>query len=293
MRKKDPSTREIIPLKHYQLYRTDFMIQSMMLCMTTHQDWLYNALRPDAYLILWFNNESSRIMVDFEEVSITRDTILFIRKDRVHILMDEHYEGITISFTENFFCKSAEDAVFLNNHILFRDSQQPRYIKVEEEDRVLRLLATLLMEENATTAPSETVNRNLIQHFMIAAARKLEPAEIPLNADRDRSYVTAFQQLLARDFRSVKMVHTYATALHITEKRLNAATAHITGKSPKQLIDEKIMLEARRMLTHTSQTTSEIAFELGFFEVSNFIKYFRKHEGTTPAAYRRQGVKVS
>ena len=57
--------------------------------------------------------------------------------------------------------------------------------------------------------------------------------------------------------------------------------------SAKELIDERVVLEAKRMLVHTSNSIKEIGFDLGFDEPTNFIKYFRKHEEKTPIEFRK------
>ncbi|MBC9934952.1 helix-turn-helix domain-containing protein [Chitinophaga qingshengii] len=271
---------------------TEFRIQPMAPFVKQNRDWLHNALRTDAYMMFWFHNTATRIQVDQEEIAITKDTILFIGKDRVHILMDEQYDGTAICFTEQFFCVTPDDADFLNNSPLFNRLQPLQYIKVTAEDKVFPMLVTMLELENAPEngATSRIVTRNLLQHFIIAAERKLKDTVAPAVISKDSQQLNAFRQLLDRDYRSVKSVAAYAARLHLTEKRLHAATTALLDKSPKQVIDEKVMLEARRLLIYSSKTTSEISFELGFLQVSNFIKYFRKHADLTPAAYRKAAL---
>ncbi|MEN9701160.1 MAG: hypothetical protein RIR55_475, partial [Bacteroidota bacterium] len=72
----------------------------------------------------------------------------------------------------------------------------------------------------------------------------------------------------------------------VSEKKLNKSTLKVLGKSPKVLIDERVVLEAKRLLAHTTSSIKEIGFELGFDEPTNFIKYFRKHVASTPIDFR-------
>ena len=97
-----------------------------------------------------------------------------------------------------------------------------------------------------------------------------------------------FKYLLETHYRKQKQVSAYAAQLHVTEKRLNQASSKILGKSPKEMIDERVMLEARRLLAHTNESVKEIGFGLGFDEPTNFIKYFRKHSRITPIEFREQ-----
>ena len=59
-------------------------------------------------------------------------------------------------------------------------------------------------------------------------------------------------------------------------------------KTPKQIIDERIVLESKRLLVHSSMAIKEVAYELGYDEPTNFVKYFRKHTALTPSEFREQ-----
>ena len=74
--------------------------------------------------------------------------------------------------------------------------------------------------------------------------------------------------------------------MNVSEKRLTNATARTFGKSPKTIIDERVTLEAKRLLIHTNLSIKEVGYDLGFEEPTNFIKYFRKHNNKTPIEFR-------
>lgn len=76
--------------------------------------------------------------------------------------------------------------------------------------------------------------------------------------------------------------------MNVSEKRLNQATTKTMGKSPKTIIDERVLLEAKRLLIHTTLSVKEIGYNLGFEEPTNFIKYFRKHTQKTPIVFRER-----
>lgn len=97
-----------------------------------------------------------------------------------------------------------------------------------------------------------------------------------------------FKDLLEIDFKTQKQVTYYSQKIIITEKRLNQSTTKILGKSPKEIIDDRVMLEAKRILAHTAESIKEIAYYLGFEEPTNFIKYFKKHTAQTPLEFREK-----
>jgi len=116
--------------------------------------------------------------------------------------------------------------------------------------------------------------------------RKTGFTEIKRGADLD--YTILFKNLLDEQYKQVKTVSAYAGQMAVSEKRLTQATSTTLGKTPKQLIDERVQLEIKRLLVHTSLSIKEIGYELGFEEPTNFIKYFRKHEKMTPIEFRER-----
>lgn len=143
--------------------------------------------------------------------------------------------------------------------------------------------------ENEKDISQPHILKNLLHNFLLLSERerrKQNFTEIKKSADLD--YVMLFKDLLESNYHKLKQVSNYAKIISVTEKRLNQATSKILGKSPKQMIDERVMLEAKRLLAHTNESVKEIGFELGFDEPTNFIKYFRKHSNSTPVEFREQ-----
>ncbi|TXH59960.1 MAG: helix-turn-helix domain-containing protein, partial [Bacteroidia bacterium] len=143
--------------------------------------------------------------------------------------------------------------------------------------------------ENEKDISQPDILKNLLHNFLLLSERerrKQNFTEIKKSADLD--YVMLFKNILENQFHNQKLVNNYARQLSVTEKRLNQATSKILDKSPKQMIDERVMLEAKRLLAHTNESVKEIGYNLGFDEPTNFIKYFRKHSNSTPVEFREQ-----
>ena len=133
--------------------------------------------------------------------------------------------------------------------------------------------------------------KNLLHNFLLHSERerrKQNFTEIKKGADLD--YVILFKDILEANYKNQKQVNYYAKEIIITEKRLNQATTKILDKSPKELIDERVLLEAKRILAHTTESVKEISYQLGFEEPTNFIKYFKKHTSVTPTEFREQNT---
>jgi AraC-like DNA-binding protein len=95
-----------------------------------------------------------------------------------------------------------------------------------------------------------------------------------------------FRDHIEQYFRTWHKVSEYADRLGYSARTLNRLARQNVGLSAKQLIDERVVLEAKRQLGHADAPVAEIAAQLGFDDASNFSSYFRRHTGTTPAAFR-------
>lgn len=95
-----------------------------------------------------------------------------------------------------------------------------------------------------------------------------------------------FFTILERDHARTRSVAHYAKHAGISARRLGELLGERTGKSTKQVIDERVVLECKRLLAHTEVSVKELAAQLGFDEPTNLVKFFRHHTGTTPLAFR-------
>ena len=257
-----------------------------------HSDSLTTPHRAGFYHILWFQKGSPTHLVDFNPVEIKPNTILFLNKDTVQRFDKKGgFDGKAILFTDGFFCNTEEDIKYLRSSILFNDLFSVSQIQMSKTASLFAHLFQLMEIEleNEKDISQPHILKNLLHNFLLLSERerrKQNFTEIKKSADLD--YVMLFKDLLESNYHKLKQVSNYAKIISVTEKRLNQATSKILGKSPKQMIDERVMLEAKRLLAHTNESVKEIGFELGFDEPTNFIKYFRKHSNSTPVEFREQ-----
>lgn len=98
--------------------------------------------------------------------------------------------------------------------------------------------------------------------------------------------LNAFHDELERSYSATRAVSYYAGSIGTSAKTLSRVTSGLTGSSPKELIDRRVTLEARRLLAHTSYSSSAIGTMLGFSEPTNFTKFFVRHTGVSPQEFR-------
>jgi AraC family transcriptional activator of pobA len=99
-----------------------------------------------------------------------------------------------------------------------------------------------------------------------------------------------FRQSVEASFRQHWPVADYARTLGVSEDRLHAMASRATGMSPKEIVQRRLLLEAKRHLLYTTMTVKEIAYDLGFQDPAYFSRFFAKRAGMAPGAYRRTGM---
>ena len=230
-------------------------------------------------------------MVDFEEIKIAPYSLLFIDKDRVHQFdANLKYEGVILVFTDSFFCLSERDNSFLRSSILFNDLEDRPTLKITKQNfQKFNSICESIIEE-LSLPPDDSkhfIVKNLVHNFLLIAEReKRKQGFKEFKKSTDLDLTLLFRDLLEKNYTSLKSVSDYARILYVSEKRLGQATAKILGNPPKEIINERVLLEAKRVLAHTNLSVKEIGQNLGFDDPAYFIRYFKKNTNSTPVEFR-------
>lgn len=252
--------------------------------------------RTNFYHIFLFENCQPTHLIDFEPIKIEPYTLLFIDKDRVH-QFDQllKYEGRVLIFTDDFFCTTETDTKFLRSSILFNDLVEKPTITLKKPDFEKYLnICDGITEELTVPADKSThvLLKNMLYNFLLFAEReKRRQGYIGLKNGPDLDYTLLFRDLLESNFTKLKSVNEYSQLICISEKRLGQATAKVLGKPPKEIINDRILLEAKRFLAHSNLSVKEIGQNLGFDDPAYFVRYFRKNTATTPVEFREAFIK--
>jgi AraC family transcriptional activator of pobA len=282
---------EIIRYEFKEGLPIEFEIVDIHQLFKSHRKTMVKPHRTGFYHIYWVKEKGSSHVVDFSHVELEKNDLLFLNKDTVQIFnSDFPLNAKAILFTQTFFSTSEADARFLNECMLFNDLFTVSTVKIAAAK--FQTFDTLfsMMENEANKAKDEyqpKILQKLLYTFLLHAEREKKSLDfVEIKPSSDRDYLTSFRDLLEIHFKSNKQVTFYSSMLSVTERRLNQATFKTLGKTVKQVIDERIVLEAKRLLVHTNCSIKEIGFTLGFEEPTNFIKYFRKHTYSTPVEFR-------
>jgi len=155
-------------------------------------------------------------------------------------------------------------------------------------ERVLRLIAELRFEQERFdgSSASSRLLQVLLHALLIRVVVEIPDAE-PNIDHLPRPYLS-FRQLLEERLTSHPSVVSLAAELGYSTRTLDRACQAAAGRTAKQLLDERISLEVRRLLTHTTRPISQIGAELGFDDPSNFSKFVRRQLGSSPRDVRQR-----
>lgn len=241
------------------------------------------------YQIIWFLDSKGTHNVDFKTYEIKKNTILFIAKDQIHSFDNRlDINGWLIHFNESFFMHTEVD-IFLKYNI-FKQHENPCYAAETNIIESGKIYMDLISNElsNKTRFGFEDSVRFLLKCFLINLERVHQKRDSKTGSKND-SYTLQlyqFKELIEDNYKNSISVGMYADLMNISTKTLNTITKTVVNKSPSQLIAERTILEAKRLLKFTSLQISEIAYKLGFEDPSYFVKYFKRHTSIAPSKLR-------
>lgn len=242
--------------------------------------------RQEGYNVNLLIKGSITQYIDFERHVIEAPAVISMGPEQVHQYESvESADMISISFSSDFLVNEMRgwvacwDCMF--GHVVMDIDAQSMH--------ELTVYANLMQDEFTSNRPkSELIIRNLLNAFIISSAR-LRNSTLPvMQMDTvQNKLVQQFKLQVDAHFRDTTQVSQYAGMLYVTPGHLNDVIKATVGKTAKQVIDEKRITEAKRLLFWGDQSLKEIAGHLSFEDDSYFNRFFKKHTGNTPYLFQR------
>lgn len=228
------------------------------------------------YEIIWFQKGSGTHYVDFNQYAIAPGTIIFISPGQIHSFDTKHdQEGYVLKICAELF----DDFVSLS------------CVAVQDKDSAaLEMLVAAMQEElkKEDSLGHREALHALVKLFVIMVRRSY--AEINPSAPNPHkvSYKAFlnFRKLIEENYCRLHTVKDYASLLNVSSKTLTLYVNECSKYSPLELINNRIILEAKRLLRYSVLSVKEIAFRLGFEDPSYFAKFFKRLVKQSPADYR-------
>lgn len=248
------------------------------------------------YQVLWFKEGVGKHSVDFKEYVVTGNSIFFIAPNQVHHF-DEitDYHGILMHFNELFLTQNKSQIEFFLNYNLFNSTyQQPYYCIGTELNHILDIYISQIKRElvNKECFGRELILKNYLQSFLIQVQRARNEFEKSIDPSfllmgEKGMQLIKFSNLIDENYKKGYSVAEYARLLHISPRTLSDLTQQQLGKTPSQMVKERIILEAQRLLLYSDLNINQVGYLLGFDDPSYFVKYFKKYTNTSPSEFKK------
>ncbi|CAG9166351.1 MULTISPECIES: helix-turn-helix domain-containing protein [Cupriavidus] len=269
-----------------EIKSTDFHMAPLQKLMST----LPYPHRHDFFHIVWVERGSGHHIIDSVKYDVRPHTMFFMSPGQIHDFeLSDDTTGYTINFSAEFFALQLQNKNVLTEIPVFdlENQVQALYPDDEQATRIRATLEAIDQEYREEHYGAQDMIRSYLYILLVLASRLAAPGG---NADASRrSLMLArrFKALLEQQFATVQEVADYASQLRVTERALNDATRRALGSTAAQLIRERVMLEAKRLLAHDELSVTAVAEGLGFEDPAYFSRIFRKHTGRAPLEFRQ------
>ena len=237
--------------------------------------------------LTFYTRGKSKQLIDFKWYPIERNTMVYLAKKQVTAFsFEKDMEGYCLLFSQEYLerCFGHLDQSILSR--LFTPQLFNPTLQIPETsdlEQYIRLLYKEFYE-------SDTNNRAIIDSLFTIILTKAEAIKnTQLQSFTNHSgalTLSKFVQLLEENYSRNRNANYYADQIGITYKHLNNTCKSLLNKTAKELIDDFVILEAKRRLTNNTTRSTNLAYELGFDDPTNFVKYFKNLTGLTPKQFK-------
>lgn len=246
--------------------------------------------RHSFYHLVLFTEGSGRHTIDFHHFQARPYQIYFMIPGQVHTWdFEGDMEGYVVNFSDSFFKSFLLQPEYLDSFSFFDQDSSNNVLTLSESVRanVCRLFEELLNQNARASAwRDDMVRVLLLQIFMII--EQSDSVDRKKHAEKGKNAtVRNFIRLIDKHYDRLRLPGQYAEMLNVTPNHLNALCKEHVGMQAGELIRNRIVLEAKRLLINLDLTVSEIAYKLNFNDNSYFTKFFRKETGMTPEDFRK------
>lgn len=246
------------------------------------------------YILISIKQGKGHCFVDNEYVPLQAGTFLFINPFcYLHLENTLYLQGVTILFTEEFLCRThlQEQLLYKAN---YSTSRRPFFqlANNEIENNYLQTQVSMFGWEYRL-GRDPLLKVDLLHNILLGIILYMHKLQLEReNMQMDivepfaKNQVVQFIQLLNKHFKEQSALQFYADQMNLSQDQLSQVCKKGIGWTPKAIMQEKLLREAKRLLLFDSMSVKEISYELGFTEPTNFVKFFQQHTNLSPKNFR-------
>lgn len=267
----------------------DIMISRFAAYLETHKN-LHLPHKHTFYHVVLFTEGAGTHTIDFNNYTVKPHQIYFMAPGQAHSWSFEgHVDGYIINFSVPFFQSFLLKPDYLEDFPFFNGITSDSVIDLPEglRDTITNLFEEIIQESETNNRMGPDMVKTLMMKIFILIARLSVDNTTKSIANYNYTLLKNFQKLIEKNFITLKLPKEYAELLYITPNHLNAICKDMLGIPAGEMIRNRIILEAKRLLINPNSSVTQIAYHLNFTDNSYFTKFFKKHTGLTPEEFRK------
>ncbi len=238
--------------------------------------------------VFWNSENETTLIIDNVTYVLKANQMVFLTE--FHKVDVSHVSTINIiRFNRNFYCIGNHDSEIGCKGVLFFGASQVPIINLNEENvkKFELLWSVFLTELQSKDEMQIEMLQMLLKRFLILATRIYKEENHIIHLEETKmDVIRNFSFLVEVHYKTKHTVSEYADLMNKPAKSLTNLFANHIEKSPLQIIQERIFLEAKRMLLNSERSIKETAFELGFEDIQSFSRFFKNKQGVSPKEFR-------
>jgi len=250
--------------------------------------------------VIYVKSGTGRQKIDDKVFELKANTFYMIGKGQVHDFLEGNdLSGFLLRFVDNFLppiglnTQNSLNSTLLGSIIMTNELTVP-YPEVKHYENILDNLYYEYNTNNLKYAKTQ-----IIQYLLLALLSKLERRVrqmskelITQNTDKQTKIYHSFLLLIEENFKTEHQISFYSKNLGVDNRKLTSVTKSFLSKTPKQILNDRLMVEAKRMLLYTSNSSKEISYHLGYEDPAYFSRFFKIYTGHSPQKFKSETTEV-
>ncbi|WP_313376485.1 helix-turn-helix domain-containing protein [Chishuiella sp.] len=253
-------------------------------------NWIDKITSNNYFGIIWSGNKCFKHLLNNEEVAIPKNYFLFIPPNSNQEFIDNGYsEAYYIAFKQEFYSKSIEDNLRLENDQLFlKDSINLIENKICSAPIFEKYFLNTFYQEIRNELDNKLFH-NLLERIILNGQFETELVDKKIIKNNyDIEIASKFKELLQNNVNENRHVSFYTDLLFVTKRRLDKALNIVFDKTAKEMIISQLIKNSKILLTSSKMSIKEISIELNFPQETNFTAFFKKNTGISPSQFRQK-----
>lgn len=247
-----------------------------------------------AYIKVLYLPKDYQITIDFKQYQTKSPSLFFINSNQyLQINKEGKKQGYFMYYNRDFYCVQIHDAEVACDGLLFNNIfEMPMTTLPDKEVLFIEGIFNQIQEEFVSPDSSqEEMIRTYLKQLIIKATRIWKIQQLGVlneESSKEMDFFRDFSRLVEIHFRTKHTVADYADILGVAPKTLSNKFNRLELTQPNDIIKDRIILEAKRLLGYSSLSVKEIAYQLGYEDPAYFNRLFTNKVGDTPSNFKKK-----